>query len=321
MSIYSELMQTAAENGGGLPKDKPATLADHNDIEPRYRDLWVAGAFEAELLRTPYDVRAKAFQNYKMAAAVKKQIKKPCEKNYAAMEKALSKYYAISIADPVLSFISREDKALMRREALHIIKESNKREIVKFGIVMLGHSGIPEDVELLKFIGSHDEFTLYAAAALTNIVSESEKDDCMVALAKSTAAGWGKVAAILEIDDNPSENVQNWLLKDGSYCYIGKEHIACECAIKGGMVEKIKQLAESDDGNKMAFLDEYYDGICNILEGLIVADRSNKGLDGLSEVNEIKWAIDTLRGIVSDVNYSDTSRINAVFADIDRIFA
>ncbi|MBQ8827929.1 MAG: hypothetical protein IJZ90_02150, partial [Clostridia bacterium] len=82
VSIYSGLKQCAAENGGALPNDRQINLADHNDIEEKNRDLWVAGALEAELLRSTYDVRAKAMQNYKIAHAVKKQMKNPCEKNY-----------------------------------------------------------------------------------------------------------------------------------------------------------------------------------------------------------------------------------------------
>ena len=105
-SIYGELEKFIEENGK-MPKNTVVKLADHNDIEERYRDSWVPGSFEAEILRTIYDIKPKTVQNFMMSRAVKKQIFKPCEKNSQKMVKKLSKFYAISYADPVLSFLTK----------------------------------------------------------------------------------------------------------------------------------------------------------------------------------------------------------------------
>ena len=154
-SIYSELKKYIDENGR-MPKNKVVPLADHNDIEECYRDSWIPGSFEAEILRTLYDVKPKTVQNFMMAQVVKKQIVKPCEKNSEKMVKKLSKFYAISYADPVLSFLTRSVyKEDIRVEAIRMIKELNKREIVKFGIALLGYAGTKEDIELLKFMAQH----------------------------------------------------------------------------------------------------------------------------------------------------------------------
>jgi len=316
-SIYSELKRFIEENGK-MPKNTIVKLADHNDIEERYRDSWVPGSFEAEILRTIYDIKPKTVQNFMLARAVKKQIFKPCEKNSQKMVKKLSKFYAISYADPVLSFLSKSVyKEDMRVEALRMIKELNKREIVKFGIALLGYSGTAEDIELLKFMAQHDEFTLFAVRALENIVSEEDFDSLMVEIAESTSDGFGKVAAIFEIGDSPVDEVREWLLEKGAVVSCGEEYVACECAVKGCLVYKLHEIAGKEREEKNTFLEKYKSGICRILSGLLKAEDT-KNLDGLSEVDGILGGVVKLKEIAADSDYADDAELNETFKKFEK---
>lgn len=310
-SIYSGLKKYIDENGS-MPKNTVVPLADHLDIEERYRDSWVPGSFEAEILRTMYNIKPKTVQNFFLAQAVKRQIVKPCEKNSQNMVKKLSKFYTISYADPVLSFLTKSVyKEDMRIEALRMIKELNKREIVKFGIALLGYSGTKDDVELLKFMAQHDEFTLFAVRALANIVPKEQFDDLMVEIADSTSDGFGKVAAIFEMSESPADNVRYWLLEKGAVVSCGAEYVACECAIKGCLVYKLHEIAGLDRENRNVFVGKYKTGICAILNGLLKAENT-KNLDGLSEVDGILGGVVKLKEIVADSDYADDEELIAV---------
>lgn len=316
-SIYIELEKYIGENGR-MPKNTVVPLADHSDIEERYRDSWIPGSFEAEILRTLYDVKPKTVQNFMMSQAVKKQIIKPNEKNSQKMVKKLSKFYAISYADPVLSFLTKSVyKEDMRIEALRMIKELNKREIVKFGIALLGYSGTEEDISVLKFIAQHDEFTLFAVRALANIVPKEQFDELMVEIADSTSDGFGKVAAIFEMSEAPAENVRDWLLEKGAVVSCGAEYVACECAIKGCLVYKLHEIAELEREDKNSFVKKYQAGICAILDGLLKAEDT-QNLDGLSEVDGILGGVVKLKEIVADSDYADDKELGEVLAKFDK---
>lgn len=316
-SIYSELKKYIDENGR-MPQNTVVRLADHNDIEAQYRDSWVPGSFEAEILRTLYDVKPKTIQNFMMAQAVKKQIVKPCEKNSEKMVKKLSKFYAISYADPVLSFLTKSVyKEDMRIEAIRMIKELNKREIVKFGIALLGYSGTKEDIELLKFMAQHDEFTLFAVRALANIVPAEDFDKVMVEIAESTSGGFGKVAAIFEMSEEPAEEVRDWLIEKGPIVSCGEAYVACECAFKGCLVYRLHELAGLEREDRNNFIQKYKDGICAILNGLFKAEDTTN-LDGLSEVDGILGGVVKLKEIVADSDYADDEVLTAVLAKFNK---
>ncbi|MBE7065053.1 MAG: hypothetical protein E7384_04465 [Ruminococcaceae bacterium] len=316
-SIYSELKKYIEENGK-MPKNTVVPLADHSDIEERYRDSWVPGSFEADILRSFYDFKPKTVQCFMLSRAVQKQIVKPCDKNRDNMVKKLSKYYAISYADPVLSFLTKSVyKADMRIEALRMIKESEKREIVKFGIALLGYSGTKDDVDVLKFIAQHDEFTLFAVRALENIVPKEDYDSLMVEIAESTSGGFGKVAAIFEISASPADNVREWLLEKGAAVSCGEEYVACECAVKGCLVYKLHEIAGLEREDKNSFIGKYKDGICAVLNGLLKAEDT-KNLDGLSEVDGILGAVVKLKEITADSDYADDVELNETFKKFEK---
>ena len=193
-----------------------------------------------------------------------------------------------------------------------MIKESEKREIVKFGIALLGYSGTKDDVDVLKFIAQHDEFTLFAARALANIVPAEDFDNLMIEIAESTSDGFGKVAAIFEIGETPADNVREWLLEKGAVVSCGAEYVACECAIKGCLVYKLHEIAALEREDKNSFIEKYKDGICAVLNGLIKAEGT-QNLDGLSEVDGILGGVVKLKEIIADSDYADDEEFKAVF--------
>ena len=110
MSIYDYLKEKStseiAEMGYRLP-----------DVDLEKGDVWVPGAYEGIILRSTRSVKLHTIINFRTALAVKKQALKPSEKHMAKLTKKLMKYPAISLVDPVCSFlifpryVSRIDKA------------------------------------------------------------------------------------------------------------------------------------------------------------------------------------------------------------------
>ena len=118
MSIYEFLKEKDPKEfaAGGYQ------LPDSGDLHLRAGEVWVPGAFEGILLRTDSRIKQHVLINYHIANVVKKQALYPSEAHAAKLNKFLTKYSAISLADPLCSICvafkltrSTEKKAALRR--------------------------------------------------------------------------------------------------------------------------------------------------------------------------------------------------------------
>lgn len=122
--------------------------------------------------------------------------------------------------------------------AKDLMTMSDKRNAVKFGIAISGLCQNASVLKELKLLGLHDEFTVYAGIAISNLSDNASKD--LWELAKKVD-GWGKIQLVdrltmLEL----SEPIKDWLILDGYKNEIMYAYLAYACAMKGELHKKLE---------------------------------------------------------------------------------
>jgi hypothetical protein len=112
------------------------------------------------------------------------------------------------------------------------------REAVKFGLALIGIAGTTKDGEILKTLGAHEEFTLFAALALARTADNPEQ--ALWELAK-TVHGWGRIQIVRRLKDTYDPEIQAWMLREGFRNTIMDEYLACICARAGRLHEALNQ--------------------------------------------------------------------------------
>ena len=256
-SINENLKQNTDENGN--VKDGCVYLTEAGDMNLSEGEVWVPGAYEGILLRSDFAIRQYSIVNFQISRVIKRHMKIPSDKNFEKLCKTLFKYAAISIADPVLSFLATSDKEKMRNTALEIIHRTDKREVLKMGIALLGESGKEEDADILKVLGSHEEFALYAVVAAKNILKDANS---FILELLEHLNGWGKISAVYELDYDKEES-RFYVLTKGCKNSIGLSYLSNVCAIKGKMANALEKALENNEN-----VNELYLGACDIFTGL-----------------------------------------------------
>lgn len=161
--------------------------------------------------------------------------------------------------DPALERVLREPDLLpaLAPHARWLVTEARHRGPAKLGIALLGVSGGPEDLDVIKAFARHDEFTLYCSVAIRNLVADPV--DALWEVAQA-ADGWGKIEAVERlaplVADRP--DVKRWLLVDGCSNAVMNEYLGYACATAG---ELAAALAGDVD-------DALLDGACTIVRAL-----------------------------------------------------
>jgi hypothetical protein len=152
---------------------------------------------------------------------------------------------------------------------------SGHRDEVKYSMALLGGFRRPEDAELFRIVGRHEEFTLYAAVALASVTDDPVNEWLgMLAHVK----GWGRTELAGLILRNPqSEEVRERLVRGG----LGVGN-ALELA-DGCRLDQILAHPVVDD--------ELLTGACAIIESLV--EESDSPSD-LADYEYAGWAVENL---------------------------
>lgn len=299
-SIYETISENLSPDGF-LPGDGPLLLPDHDSLDEDLRENWVPGEFEAVMVRLPYRIKEISLVNYLFARTLARCIRLPTRENRDRLLAKLRRYAVVSVADPVLSHLAgmHVDRMKARKLALDFVQNGTERNVVKFGIVLLGAYGQPEDCELIGRLGVHEEFTFFAVKAMRNLDKSPAYQQRLIRLGERTD-GWGKIAVILEFDDTGlTDETKDWILRHGCKNRIGLHYTACECGIKGGLVQYLSSFSVFQPGSFAGAVDaEMTEGICDIVDGLMIG-ATLKDADGIHEmpnarglVSAFKWVAD-----------------------------
>ena len=139
-----------------------------------------------------------------------------------------------------------------------LLREAQHREPVKLAVALVGRMGDAGDVELVETLARHDEFSLVAGVALTNLLGDPVQAWWRVGC---LATGWGKIEAVSRLAREPDlpADVRGWLLRHGCDNAVMPEYLAHACATAGRLEEALDGLVD----------DELLDGACVIVRALV----------------------------------------------------
>jgi hypothetical protein len=185
----------------------------------------------------------------------------------------LAKASALELADPLLELLAQEapDRANVHEIGVWLVAEAPDREPVKIGLALLGATGVGSDVGLVRALGAHEEFTLFAAVALKNGLVEPDAE--LWALA-SAVQGWGRIQCVNRLRGTSDPAIRSWILREGFRNSIMDEYLAFVAATTGDLLGALREsepdremltaageiLAALIAGGPAEDLDDYVDG-------------------------------------------------------------
>jgi hypothetical protein len=184
--------------------------------------------------------------------ALRAVLRRPDAGRLAALYALLRDGETLAVVDGILEALraeARAGKSWLDVERLHALAlwlatRAADREPVKFGLALLGLVSVPDDTEVLRTLGQHDEFTLYAAVALSNTREDPEAE--LFGLAQRVH-GWGRVHLVERLAaEAKSPELRQWLVREGFRNAIMYEYLAHACA-EGGRLREQLEVAEPDD--------------------------------------------------------------------------
>jgi hypothetical protein len=120
--------------------------------------------------------------------------------------------------------------------ALRLAKDAADRGPVKVGIALLGVARLSQHREVVETLGLHDEFTLFSAVALRNMLDDSETALWRLA---SKVDGWGRIQIVERLPPIKSEAIRHWLRTEGFRNSILYEYLALIAAEHGKLAEAL----------------------------------------------------------------------------------
>ena len=165
-------------------------------------------------------------------AALKRAIENASESNIRTLYLLIKDGSALGVIDALIERIrSQRDLDVGRLyEIVHwFTTHAPDREPVKFSMALLGLLRGNDDSGIFLTLGRHDEFTLYAAVALS-----SYGERVLWKLAK-IVEGWGRIHTVERLAGTTDPEIKDWLIRDGYRNSVMYEYLACICARAGDL--------------------------------------------------------------------------------------
>lgn len=205
--------------------------------------------------------------------SIRQVLKNPSSANIKKFYHLLQNDGAIGVVDGAISLISQNspDSDRFRMFFEWLARSSPDRGPVKFAIAMLGILQGDTFKDMFLAFGTHEEFTKFAAVALTNSLPTDEAHQAQVRLAH-TVEGWGRVDLVERLAPDGDAKFRHWLVREGFKNTIMYEYLACIAARDGRLLEQLTaDNAKSDD----ALLDGAADIFIALVAGGPAEDMSD----------------------------------------------
>lgn len=200
---------------------------------------WVGGAMDGVLALPTEEDREK--HQTAILHSLGELLHAATEANLKNLYEAVTMQRMLGVIDPLLEQIQRHLGQINRQRLAavgrYFATHAGHREAVKFGIAMLGVAGTSGDVDVLMKLGSHDEFSLFAAVAIERVAPEPEQRLWEMAQAVN---GWGRIQIVARLVRTNDAQIQAWLLREGFRNSIMNEYLACTCARAGRLHEALR---------------------------------------------------------------------------------
>lgn len=182
----------------------------------------------------------------RVARAIERLLEDPTDRRLRELYKEVLADYVLPIADDLATEITtrllyvKDYRRRLRDLGKYFATKAPTREAAKLGILLLGIAGSEADVEVLRTLAGHGEFTLFAVVAVGNLHPESDRVIWEIA---KRVEGWGRIHAVERLADTRNEAIQRWLLREGFRNNIMDNYLAAIAARAG---ELHKALAGPD---------------------------------------------------------------------------
>lgn len=236
-SIY-ELVAAHLDPTGTLEEGE-LTLPDEEAAVAATDGLrFAAGAFE-ELLTGDEDSDEASAKAAAAAAAFADVCGQPTGERLHQLHAALSHLDVIDFARPMLYRLEQlgVDQRCLRDLARWLATRGDHRGPVKVGIAILGLTGDADDLDVLRTLAAHDEFTVWSASALTRLVPDPETE--LWALA-TRVQGWGRIQCVRLLRDTDDPQIREWILRGGFRNSIMVGYLAHVAATTGGLLAALR---------------------------------------------------------------------------------
>ena len=243
-SIYSHIKMSL--NSDGELDSEGDKLPDD---ERRFKEgelRWVAGGMDGA-----FGHHARANNNEEIADDIAGLINAISRRNKLSDK---IKLYNILLEDSLMDFIDLALEKTVQHSPpvephLHsyarwLVTQSPDRGPAKFGIAILGLIRAESDLEIVKLIGKHEEFTLFSAVAVTNIL---EKPDLVLWELAKSVSGWGRIQLVERLANTDNIDIKNWLITEGYKNSVMYEYLAYTCAVSGELNLTLSKPAISID--------------------------------------------------------------------------
>lgn len=255
-SIYSYIKRNL-DSEGKLPTEFEE-LPDSTEFYEDKPFQWVSGAMDGVLGHHIGSGKVKDIV-VSISKLLRKHIAESSNTTRREIYIAFMDDDILGYIDSLLEFLRKQSDLnlnVLYDEAKWFAKEGAHRGVVKMGIALLGLFNCEQDEELLMTLGKHEEFTLYVSVAIKNGFTDSNQK--LFELAKCVE-GWGKINLVERLEADTQE-IKDWLLKQGCYNSIMSEYLAYTCAVKGNLKDAL--VSTSID-------EELYKGAGIIISALI----------------------------------------------------
>jgi len=299
-SIYSYIREQGESVDGALPDDE--------DYWAGSKIRWVAGGLDGA-----FGHHASPSENtediHELIQLLVKHSRKPKSSTRKKLYSRLISSDIIGKIDAVLEEVRKHpgmQPQTLFDEATWMVERAAHRNVVKFGIALLGLFRNEQVKELLLTIGRHEEFTLYAAVAIHNGMEDS--NEVLFELAKHVR-GWGKIHIVERLEPSRPQ-IKDWLLRHGCQNSVMNEYLACICARNGNLrgalsVDRIDEelFAGATDliqalinGGPAEDIDDYEDAPQVITDYVRLADEMSVTAKHLSVLLSIRDFLETNEG-------------------------
>lgn len=222
------------------------------------------------LTNQPFFLQPRAEDVSAIVEALVDLSRRPTVRSRRHLEAVVRGRRCIRLINPLLEAVrddGRINQATLYPELRRLLLDTHWREVTKLCIAMLGLYRQNSDLDLLSTFARHEEFTLFAAVALGNILGDPVPT--WLELAKQVK-GWGKVHLVGQLVKHADRaEVRDWLLRYGCTNAVDDNLLAHAIAVHCRLDQALEIPAPDDD---------LLEGARRILNGLVEAGPA-PGLD------------------------------------------
>ena len=292
-SAYSAIHSRIDPSTGRLTGE--GSLPDEDAFNAGSKISWAPGAMDGV-----FNHHATADDSKETATRLAKlidQVARTGDRRAVAAAYAMMRDEAVlGLIDPVIELLGKYGSPIephLSQFALKLARGSADRGPVKVGIALLGAARLSQHREVVETLGVHDEFTLFSAVALGNMLDDAE--DALWRLA-SKVDGWGRIQIVERLPPIKNPAIQHWLRTEGFRNSVLYDYLALTAAEHGRLREALDR--PNVPASELVAASE-------IIVSMIAADHGpSAGMNSYSEAAATSLLyLDRVRNSAADLNY------------------